>query len=349
MPGRPRFRVIRFNSIYWTKTVTDSKLASKLKKKTEIFPQTDILVIGDLIVDHFIWGSVSRISPEAPVPVVNVTNESLLLGGAANVLHNIYDLGGKATLCGVIGSDYMGRQLLNLLDNLDSDTAGIIRSEDRPTTKKTRIVAQNQQVVRFDREQSGPLRPESIKDIHTFLDSCFNEFDAVVVSDYAKGFICPEVVEHLLKLSANNRSIPVICDLKPANMNLFHDISIIAPNNHEAEQMSGILIKDETSLLQAAGIIQNNMNCKAVLITRGEEGMTLLEKGRPPISIPTEAREVYDVTGAGDTVIAALALGLASGLDYAEAAAFANYCAGIVVGKLGTATVKQKELMELLQ
>ncbi|MFP3982658.1 MAG: D-glycero-beta-D-manno-heptose-7-phosphate kinase [Desulfurivibrionaceae bacterium] len=320
----------------------------KLKERINDFSRANILVIGDLIVDHFIWGSVSRISPEAPVPVVNVTNESLLLGGAANVLHNIYDLGGQTTLCGVIGTDYMGRQLLSLLEEMGSDTTGIVKCEDRATTKKTRIVAQNQQVVRFDREQSGPLNPDSIKELHSFLDACFSEFDAVVISDYAKGVICPEVVEHLLELSSKNKNIPVICDLKPVNSKFFHDITMIAPNNHEAEQMSGVLIKDEESLLRAAGVIQERMNCTAVLITRGEEGMTLLEKGCPPLTIPTEAREVFDVTGAGDTVIAALALGLASGLNFAEAATLANYCAGIVVGKIGTATANQKELLEQL-
>ncbi len=325
--------------------MTKLTITEKLRKKTGKFSKANILVIGDLIVDHFIWGSVSRISPEAPVPVVNVTDESLLLGGAANVLHNIYDLGGRATLCGVIGSDYMGRQLLSLLDDLGSDTIGIVRNEDRPTTKKTRIVAQNQQVVRFDRELSGPLSLGGIRELHTSLDSCFKEFDAIVVSDYAKGVICPEVVDHLLDLSTKNPNIPVICDLKPANSTLFHDIDIIAPNNREAEQMSGIIIDDEKTLLRAAETIQNNMNCAAVLITQGEKGMTLLEKGRPPLSIPTEAREVYDVTGAGDTVIAAIALGTASGLNYPEAASLANYCAEIVVGKVGTATVKQRELM----
>ncbi|MFO7761622.1 MAG: D-glycero-beta-D-manno-heptose-7-phosphate kinase [Desulfobia sp.] len=329
--------------------MTELELTEKLKKKTARFPKVNILVIGDLIVDHFIWGSVSRISPEAPVPVVNVTNESLLMGGAANVLHNIYDLGGKAVLCGVVGTDYMGKQLLRLLEGLGSDTAGIVRSGVRPTTKKTRIVAQNQQVVRFDREQSGPFSPDSIRALHVFLDYCFHKFDAVVVSDYAKGVICPEVVEHLLNLSTKNNEIPIICDLKPVNSSLFRNITIIAPNNHEAEQMSGILIKDEKSLLRAAEIIQKNMNCTAVLITRGEEGMTLLEKGCPPLSIPAEAREVYDVTGAGDTVIAALALGLASGLGFAETATLANYCASIVVGKIGTATVKQEELLEKLK
>lgn len=327
----------------------NADITEKLSNSTTEFSKAEILVIGDLIVDHFIWGSVSRISPEAPVPVVNVTNESLLLGGAANVLHNIYDLGGRATLCGIIGADYMGGRLLALLEELGSDTSGIVRSEDRPTTKKTRIVAQNQQVVRFDREGSASLNPSSMESLHTFLDSCYREFDAVVVSDYDKGVICPDVVKHLLELSARYKEIPVICDLKPVNSNFFHDISIIAPNNHEAEQMAGIQIQDEQTLLQAAEIIQRKMNCSAVLITRGEEGMTLLEKGNAPLSIPTEAREVYDVTGAGDTVIAALALGLASGLTFAESATLANCCAGIVVGKLGTATVTQQELLDQLR
>ncbi|MBC8317369.1 MAG: D-glycero-beta-D-manno-heptose-7-phosphate kinase [Desulfobulbaceae bacterium] len=317
-----------------------------LKKAISRFSKANILVIGDIIVDHFIWGSVNRISPEAPVPVVNVTKEDLLLGGSANVLHNISAMGGTASLCGVIGSDWMGGKLLDLLGDIDSSTDGIIKDQSRPTTKKTRVVAQNQQVVRFDREDSRPLSNEIISELCTFLEKSLHLFDAVIISDYAKGVINKTVMDHLRTKIASHPHIPVIVDPKPDHISLFHGATIITPNNHEAEKMSGIKIHDDTSLNLAAVNLQKTLDCKAVLITRGESGMALLEKGAPVFKIPTKAKEVYDVTGAGDTVIASLALSLASGLGYAEASVLANYAAGIVVGKVGTATVSQKDLLE---
>lgn len=318
-----------------------------LIRAIEKFPSARVLVIGDIIIDHFIWGSVSRISPEAPVPVVNVTDESLLLGGSANVLHNLYDLGAKPAICGVIGADPMGDHLLELLTGIDSPLGGVIRSPDRPTTKKTRIIAQSQQVVRFDREYSGPLDEASIAGLCGFLDNCLSDFDAVIISDYSKGVICPPLMAHLGKLLKGQR-IPLIVDPKPAHINLFTGATIITPNNHEAELMTGIAITDSDSLLEAATILRDKLQSEAVLITRGEAGMALLEKNKPIFTIPTVAKEIYDVTGAGDTVIANLALGMASGLSLAESATLANYAAGIVVGKVGTATAKASELLQLL-
>ncbi|MFH1215278.1 MAG: D-glycero-beta-D-manno-heptose-7-phosphate kinase [Pseudomonadota bacterium] len=311
------------------------------------FSSARVLVIGDIIVDHFIWGTVTRISPEAPVPVVNVTDESLLLGGSANVLHNLYDLGGSATLCGVIGNDFMGDHMISLLEKMNSPTSGVIRSDDRPTTKKTRIVAQSQQVVRFDREKSGPLPHETIDSLLAFIDANISSFDAVIISDYSKGVICARLMDHLRGLLSRH-PIPMIVDPKPIHTELFQKATIITPNNHEAEKMSGVAITDSSSLLQAASTLQAKLNCTAVLITRGEAGMALFEKGKSIFTIPTVAKEIYDVTGAGDTVIASLALGLAGGLNFADAATLANFAAGIVVGKVGTATASAKELMELI-
>lgn len=317
-----------------------------LTKAINRFSKAKILVIGDIIVDHFIWGSVSRISPEAPVPVVNVTNESLLLGGSANVLHNISDMGGTAALCGVIGADWMGGKLLDLLKDIDSSPDGIIKDNSRPTTKKTRVVAQNQQVVRFDREDSRPLSDQILSELCLFLDNSLHLFDAVIISDYAKGVINITIMDHLRNRLASFPHIPIIVDPKPDHISLFQDATIITPNHHEAEKMSGIKIHDDNSLNHAAELLQNSLHCKAVLITRGESGMALLEKGKPLFKIPTKAKEVYDVTGAGDTVIASLALSLACGLSFAEASLLANYAAGIVVGKVGTATVSQNDLLE---
>ena len=312
------------------------------------FGSVNILVIGDIIIDHYIWGSVSRISPEAPVPVVNVTHENLTLGGAANVLNNIYALGAKASICGIIGSDIMGRQLLELLEAIPSSTEGVIKTKDRPTIKKTRIIAQNQQVVRVDREQTGPPSQSAAKKIRKYLDENIEKFDAIVVSDYNKGMINAPLMDFLRKTMANKKKIPVIVDPKPGNRDCFKEVTIMTPNHNEAELMAGIRINDEESLHQAASKLQQELASDAILITRGEAGMSLFEKGKPTLTIPTVAKEVYDVTGAGDTVIATLAVGLASGLEMASAAKLANSAAGIVVGKVGTATASQEELLKAI-
>ena len=321
-----------------------SKLKGRLRDAINDFSKVHILVIGDLIVDHFIWGTVSRISPEAPVPVVNVTHDNLLLGGSANVLHNIFGLGARATICGVIGHDAMGDHLLSLIEALPSSTAGIVRLEDRPTTIKTRIVAQGQQVVRFDRESTGGVEGAGLTAIQEFIDRELATFQAVIVSDYAKGIITPALMDHLRERLRLHPGIPLIIDPKPCQLERFHGATIITPNHHEAEQLSGITIRDEQSLLAAGEKLLADLDSQAVLITRGEAGMALFERGRPLITIPTVAKEVFDVTGAGDTVIATLALGLSTGLSFAAAATLANYAAGIVVGKIGTAIVTQEEL-----
>ncbi|MGV1098467.1 D-glycero-beta-D-manno-heptose-7-phosphate kinase [Thiovibrio sp. JS02] len=319
----------------------------KLRAAVRKFKDANILVIGDIIVDHFIWGSVSRISPEAPVPVVDVTHESLLLGGAANVLHNIYAQEGRASLCGLIGKDAMGDHLLGLLAELGSGTAGIVRTGNRPTTLKTRIVAQSQQVVRFDREKTGEPAAERLTEIFRFLDDNLTEFNAVIVSDYNKGMINMPLMDQL-RGRLKKRKIPMIVDPKPQHPERFRGATIITPNHHEAERMSGMSIRSEADLQTAAHLLQKQLNCDSVLITRGEAGMALHEKGRPIFTIPTMAKEVYDVTGAGDTVIATLALGMAVGLSPADAATIANFAAGIVVGKVGTATASTAELLEAI-
>ncbi len=323
-------------------------MQKKIKKVFARFPETKILVIGDIIIDHFIWGSVSRISPEAPVPVVNVTGENLLLGGAANVLNNIYALGGQATICGLIGQDIMGDHLLGLLKNLGSPTDGIVRSANRPTTKKTRIIAQHQQVVRFDREKVGELQQENFDNLLSFIDKNISSFQAVIISDYNKGMISAKLMASLMAKLKSRPDIPVIVDPKPKNIERFSGTTLLTPNSHEAELMSGVEITDEASLTKAAQIIQDQLKVAALLITRGEAGMALFEQGKKPFLIPTVAKEVFDVTGAGDTVIASLALARAAGLSFEEAAMVANQAAGIVVGKLGTATTSQEEIIGTL-
>jgi len=322
------------------KTLTDRQRAALAR-----FADAKILVIGDLIIDHFIWGTVSRISPEAPVPVVNVTRENLLLGGAANVLNNIYALGGKGEMCGVIGCDTMGDHLLELLQTLGSATGGIVKSPDRPTTKKTRVIAQHQQVVRFDREKSGPLPPEVEEQFFAYLEQHLADFQAVIISDYNKGVVSAELMTRLMERLKQQQNIPVIVDPKPHHLERFTGATILTPNLPEAEKMAGLSIVTDGDLAEAARRIKKQLGCAALLITRGEAGMALFADEQEPLLIPTTAQEVYDVTGAGDTVIATLALGLAVGLSFSEAAILANRAAGIVVGKIGTATVTPEELL----
>ncbi len=318
---------------------------NKLRNAIAQFDSARILVIGDIILDHFIWGSVARISPEAPVPVVNVTHENLLLGGSANVLHNIYALNGQATICGIIGQDQMGEHIIKLLEDLGSSTEGTIRSPDRPTTIKTRIIARHQQVVRFDREATECIDDAILKNVLDFFGANLGEFDAVIVSDYAKGIVCDALMTSLQEELVKHPHIPLVVDPKPGSQRRLKGATLITPNHHEAEQMSGIKIVDDNSLQIAGSKLLEELESKAVLITRGEAGMALFEKNKPMVTIPTMAKEVFDVTGAGDTVIATLSLGLAAGLSFVEAATLANVAAGIVVGKVGTATANIEEIL----
>lgn len=313
------------------------------------FADASVLVIGDIILDHYLWGSASRISPEAPVPVVNVQREDLRLGGAANVLRNIVSLGGSGALCGVIGQDAMGRQAVDLVTQLGVSTEGLIVGQ-RPTTVKTRVVAQGQQIVRFDREQTGHLSSASLQGMLTYLENSLHQFDAVILSDYAKGVIGEQLTQPLQRMLASvnqgrQRKLPVIVDPKPVNIRCFAGTTVVTPNHHEAMQIAGLRIEDTESLREAAIRIRTIVDCESVLITRGEAGMALLEDNNPLVTIPTMAKEVYDVTGAGDTVAATLSLGLASGCTMQEAAILANHAAGIAVGKIGTACVSAQELL----
>jgi D-glycero-beta-D-manno-heptose-7-phosphate kinase len=328
-------------------------MKAELEKLVQEIGAKKILVVGDIIVDHFVWGSVSRISPEAPVPVVNVTKEEFLLGGGANVLHNIYSLGGEAVLCGIIGDDDMGERLKNLLQDLGASTEGLVKGK-RPTTVKTRVVAQGQQVVRFDREQTGVPSRETIASMTAFLEQNITDFDAIIISDYYKGVIGQTLMKQLLDrveelAKSGDRKIPVVVDPKPSQPERFYGASLITPNHMEAEKMSGMSITTTADLREAAALLLEKTGCEAVLITRGEAGMALLEKGKELLAIPTNAQAVFDVTGAGDTVIATLALGLAADAPYSDAAALANIAAGVVVGKVGTATVSREELLAVLQ
>ena len=318
-----------------------------LARAIDAFPRTRVLVIGDIIMDEYIWGDVSRISPEAPVPVVNVNRETKMLGGAGNVVNNICSLGGQAILCGVVGDDSTGRQVVKMVKGLGANTEGILQEPDRPTTIKTRIVAQHQQVVRFDRESRREILPESAERLLGFVSRMRKDIHSIVVSDYAKGVISPHLMKGLRTLVADS-SIVLGVDPKKSNFDFYKGIDVITPNHHEASVFSGIDIVDDETLLRAGKRILRQLNCRSVLITQGKDGMTLFEKKRAPVHIPTVARKVFDVTGAGDTVISTFCLGLAAGMDLESAAVISNFAAGIVVGEVGTSAVKGEELKRVI-
>ena len=307
-----------------------------------------VLVLGDLMVDEYIWGNVSRISPEAPVPVVNVTSESLRLGGAGNVVNNINSLGGKVWLCGVVGNDAMGRKVVHDLRKMGVDTRGVVVEPERVTTVKTRIIAQHQQVVRYDREVVLPIQPESIRQILAFLDENLNRLDAVLISDYAKGVVCEALVKEVRSSALKGGKILAV-DPKVKNVPLFQGVTIITPNHYEAGEAAGIWIRSEEDLLKAGRTLLENLRAESILITRGEKGMTLFERQGDVTHIPTVAKEVFDVTGAGDTVISVLTMALAIGVPAREAAFLSNYAAGIVVGEVGTATLKTADLEDAVR
>ena len=322
--------------------------AGKLIKYIDRFAGSTVLVIGDIILDEYIWGDVTRISPEAPVPVVDVNQETKMLGGAANVVNNIASLGGKAVLCGVIGNDGTGKEITDKVKDLGLITDGILAEMGRPTTIKTRIVAQSQQVVRYDREVRKQIREESINRLLDFVRSMQPQINAVVVSDYGKGVVSAPLMKGLRDLLSGSRIILAV-DPKTGNFEYYQGIDVITPNHHEAGAFCRITIADEERLMYAGKKMLSDLNCRSVLITQGKDGMTLFERNGDISHIPTVARKVFDVTGAGDTVISTLSLGLASGMDLKSAAVISNFAAGIVVGEVGTSTVKAEELKTVIR
>jgi len=309
------------------------------------FKKAAVLVIGDLVMDHFVWGKVRRISPEAPVPVVEVSSESFMLGGAANVVNNIHSLGGKVLVCGVVGRDEMGKKLVHELRLKGISSDGVIVEDGRPTSVKTRVIAHSQQVVRFDREKKEKVHLDTVKTIMDYVSEKINSFDSIIISDYAKGVISEELVEEVIAL-AKKKDKPIAVDPKVSHFDFYKYATIVTPNNDEASMASGIEIENEAGLLRAGEVLLNKLGSDAVLITRGEHGMSLFENNGEITHIPTVAKEVYDVSGAGDTVIGTVALSMASGASLKEAAVISNFAAGIVVGKIGTATVTPKELKD---
>lgn len=312
------------------------------------FRSKRILVLGDVMLDRFIWGVVSRISPEAPVPVVDIRRETSCLGGAANVSANVRSLGAIPVPVGVIGNDGEGRRLKAEFRKLGVPVNGLVVDPDRTTSVKTRIIAHHQQVCRTDREDRRELSPVIENEVCERFRDEVGDADAVVVSDYAKGLVSPGLMRKVLPIASAREKI-VCVDPKLSNLAHYRPATVITPNTMEAERASGITIHTVRDLIRAGKKILHQTKVEHLLVTRGEEGMALFE-GKDKVShIPTVAREVFDVTGAGDTVISTLTLGLVAGLTVLQAAVLANFAAGIVVGKLGTASVTPEELLERIQ
>lgn len=309
----------------------------------------NVVVLGDVMLDEFIWGDVSRVSPEAPVPVVDIKRESTHLGGAANVLANLLALGASACVIGVVGNDYAGDRIrlsVKEKSNLHRDEF-LVSADGRPTTIKTRIIAHHQMVVRADRENRTPIDPDTETKIIAAARAAIANAQALVVSDYDKGVITPRVLREILP-EAYER-MPVLIDPKIRNFDSYRPATLVTPNHHEALRLANVEEDADNALQTAAGRIRERLSCDAVLITRGDRGMVLFEKDNEPVKVKTTAREVYDVTGAGDTVIATLAAALAGGGSLTEAALLANHAAGIVVGKLGTATATMDEVLDSIE
>lgn len=308
-----------------------------------------VMIIGDLMLDHYLMGGVDRISPEAPVPVVRVENESYLLGGAGNVARNIAALGGSPLLITAAGEDQAASVLDDLCAEAGLDTK-FIRDPDRPTTRKTRIIASNQQVVRVDHERIGPLHESGLDELFTYLEEVIDEYPVVILSDYGKGFISQAFMDRFMPLLDRCAKRPlVLVDPKTVNYDLYKGVDLLTPNTKEAGEGAGFDVSDQESVMRAGAALFERLECHNLLITMGPGGMALFE-GRESIRhIPTFARKVFDVTGAGDTVIGTTALALSAGMDLLTACTLANYAAGVVVAQVGAATTTPEELRETVE
>jgi rfaE bifunctional protein kinase chain/domain len=319
-------------------------LASSVKK----FPGLPVLVVGDLMVDRYIRGAVSRLSPEAPVPVVDVQHEEFMPGGAGNVAANIAALGGRPILVSLVGEDADGDRLLSVLRDRGVDVSGVVTDGSRPTMIKTRVLAGHQQVVRFDRENRSAFSHGLVDQIWGSVRDRLPQAKGVVLSDYGKGMVSARLLKRVLGL-AHRQGKLVTVDPKIEHFLSYRGVDCITPNLKEAtEGVRAFPPKNDGEVDALGQRILKRLRCHSVLITRSERGMSLYREGKPPFHIPSQAREVYDVTGAGDTVIATLSLALAAGVPLGDAARISNAAAGVVVAKLGTATVSPRELRSSL-
>lgn len=320
----------------------------RLLQWMERFRSARVLVVGDLIVDEYIWGTVDRVSPEAPVPVVKMRSRSLRWGGAANVANNLRTMGARVLVAGVVGKDREGKWLLRDIRRKGISVDGIVELNDRPSTLKTRIIAHNQQVVRIDREVSGSLPKEASDKLLSFLRNKAPEVDAIIVSDYGKGVVDETLMDQVRQCIKMRETI-VCVDPKVIPFTLYRGVTAVTPNDREAAKACGVERRDSTVIERVGKELLELLKSKLLLITRGEEGMSLFMDGGACHHIPTSARKVYDVTGAGDTVVSVFTLGLCAGAPPVEAAILANFAAGIAVSEVGTTPVRWKRLARELK
>lgn len=319
----------------------------KLKKILKGFSSSKIMVIGDLILDEFIWGKADRISPEAPVPVVWAQSQSFMPGGASNVANNLASLGAKVFLYGVVGEDKNGQILTSLLEQKGVDCTGVIADPDRRTTVKTRIIAGHQQMVRLDWENTEILHVDKSQDIMQRIEARIEDIDALIIEDYGKGLIQPALLKRIIALAKKHKKI-ITVDPKVEHFAYYKGITAMTPNEKEASAGARIPVKDDEDVDRIGWKLLKTLKCEGILVTLGEKGMKLFKDGRI-VHIPTVAQEVFDVSGAGDTVISVFTLALSGGVDMENAAKIANVAAGVVVGKVGVAVVSLREILESWQ
>lgn len=315
-----------------------------MKNIIQNFNNTRILAIGDLMIDHYLHGTVTRISPEAPVPVVDIENESYELGGAANAVNNIKSLGGNVEAVGIVGTDDAGRILLNLLKEKGIDTKGIILSEDRPTTVKTRVIGNGNQIVRIDKETKKTIDKETTKQILKYIEKQMKGIDAILISDYDKGFITQYLLNKLIPL-AKSYDIPVVVNSKVENLRFYKNTTMIISDLFDASQVVGIKPINETSVRNIGQWILTHLDCKGVLIIRGKKGISIFEDGNVK-HFSSNTKETSDITGVGDAITGAMTLALANGSDMQTAATIANAAATIALRTTGTHTVTKEELLK---
>jgi D-beta-D-heptose 7-phosphate kinase/D-beta-D-heptose 1-phosphate adenosyltransferase len=305
-------------------------------------------VIGDLMIDEYLWGEVDRISPEAPVQVVSVLRDSTTLGGAGNVVNNLVALGARVTVAAVVGTGANADLLIKMFGELDVDTAGLVQDPTRPTTRKTRVIGGHQHVLRIDRETKQDISEAESRQLVQFVKYRLHSFDIILISDYGKGLLSETLVQQIIHVAKEDKK-PVIVDPQGLNFKKYAQATAITPNKREASLAAGIEIVDDASLTTAGQKLLHEIPVQQVVMTCGKEGMVLFEDGKKPHWIGAKVRQVFDVSGAGDTVLAVLGLGLASGISFQLAASLANVAAGIVVGKVGTATVSREELQRAIE
>jgi rfaE bifunctional protein kinase chain/domain len=318
------------------------KRLTELKKS---FDGKRIAVIGDMMLDGYFWGDVKRISPEAPVPVLEVEEEFFRFGGAANVAFNILTLGGIPLPIGVIGYDNYGTIFSSLLKEKNIANDGIIIDEERPTTTKTRVIANSQHVVRIDKESKSYINGKIQKKLTSHLESILGKIDGIILQDYNKGILTPSLISKIISLS-NKKNILVTVDPKFDNFFEYKNVTVFKPNRKETESVLGTRIKTDSDITSAGKELLHKLNAKYVLLTLGEGGIAVFEKGEKEKRMPTKARKVADVSGAGDTVISTLTIGLAAGADIYEASFLANYAAGVVCGEVGIVPIEKEKLFE---